>query len=83
MGRSLCAVLHQSYSIGIHGHKGNNKHIQLIRIFINWLCMLPCVIAFYGHSGLCYMMKVKQKPIMFDPYWPIKFHNGLVNPIMA
>ena len=30
MGRPLWAVLDLSYSIGLHGHKGNNKHSQLI-----------------------------------------------------
>ena len=34
MGRPLWAVFHMSYSIGLHFHKGQYKHSQLINSFI-------------------------------------------------
>ena len=29
------------------------------------------------------LMTCEAVPIMANPYWPSKIHNGLVNPIMA
>ena len=40
------------------------------------------VIALYGHSCLCFMT-FEADPIMADPSWLSKIHNGLVIPIMA
>ena len=36
------------------------------------------VIALYGHAGLRYM-SYEAQPIMGDPKWPSKIHNGLVS----
>ena len=37
------------------------------------------VIAIYGHTGLCYMTG-KTQPIMANPCWPSRSHNGLGDP---
>ena len=64
MGRPLWAVLHKSYSMGLHGLKGQyNKHSQLITDYytILVLCASPILLDHYKIRSCL-------SPILLDSY---------------